>query len=254
MKIAFQKKILGGFILCCIALIIVAVISFKNSEQFVDTNQWVNHSHEVLYELEQILVNAVEAETGTRGFVTTGDEDYLMPFNDSKENLSAHVEKARNLMSDNPAQSKNLAALEQLTEEHLNHLDKCIGLRREDYEKARELIRSGESRRILNEIRSLIRNAREIEQALLVKRKQASEDDIRNFNIIFMVLLTVIAIVLVIIYFIIVGNLKALRRSERETEDKNWTLAGGGELTKGMQGNKQLGELSQAIINHLATT
>jgi len=66
-KITLDKKILAGFIACSAVLFVVAVISFNNSEKFIDTNQWVNHTHEVLYEFDQILVSSVDAETGARG-------------------------------------------------------------------------------------------------------------------------------------------------------------------------------------------
>lgn len=253
MKIALHQKILGGFAICSFVLLIVAVISFKNTEKFLDTNQWVNHTHEVLYELEQILVYALDGSTAARGFVITGNDSYLQPFNNSKVKLSEHLDKARALTKDNPAQSKNIAKLETLIEEHLDHLNKGVMLRREDFDSAKDFIAAGEGKRILDEIRGLMLNARAMEQALLGERKQASEDDARNFNVIFGVLLAVIAIILVIVYFIIIANLKALRKAERETADKNWMLTGGSELTKATQGNKQIAELSQAIINHLAT-
>src|SRR6266481_7146333 len=103
-----NKKILSGFIICSMVMFVVAVISFNNSEKFIDTNQWVNHTHEVLYEFDQILVSSVDAETGARGFVITGNENYLEPFVNSKSKLFEHVKKVRGLTKDNPAQQENI--------------------------------------------------------------------------------------------------------------------------------------------------
>src|SRR5258707_15772476 len=104
MKLTLEKRILAGFIICSLILLVVAVISFKNSEKFIDTNQWVNHTHEVLYQLDQVLVNAVDAETGERGFIITGNESYLEPFNDAKSKLSQNIAKTKALTIDNPTQ------------------------------------------------------------------------------------------------------------------------------------------------------
>jgi CHASE3 domain sensor protein len=74
------RKILAGFIGCTIILFVVAVFSFKNSEEFIASNAWVDHTHQVITEFEQILVSSVDEETGARGFVITGEPSYLEPF------------------------------------------------------------------------------------------------------------------------------------------------------------------------------
>src|SRR5882672_10922751 len=144
-----KNKILTGFIICSTVMIVVAVISFRNSEKFLDTNQWVNHTHEVLYEFEQILVSSVDAETGARGFVITGEENYLEPYNSAK--LLEHVNKARELTSDNPVQQENIERIQQLITSHIDHLEACIQLRKtKDFENVKALMATGEGKRILD--------------------------------------------------------------------------------------------------------
>ena len=253
MKATFERKIIAGFIACVLVLLAVAFISFRNSEKFVDTNQWVNHTHEVLYELEQILLSSVDAETGTRGFVITGQANFLGPFVNSKVRISDHIAKAKALTKDNLTQQTNLDGIEKLTVALISHLESCIELRKKDFEEAKERIATGEGKQIEDNIRNAIDNAKEVEQALLSNRKKLSEEDAQSFNVVFILLLVAIMLVLLIVYFIISSNLKALQRAEKETMDKNWSLSGSGELIKSMQGNGQLFDLAQTIINHLAT-
>ena len=252
-KADLGRKILAGFIICSIVLVVVAVISFRNSEKVIDTNQWVNHTHEVINELEQVLVHSVDAETGARGFVITGTDNYLEPFNQAKIKLQENISKARELTKDNPTQQKNIDNLGKATGLLMAHLDNYVELRKtNDFEKARELVVTGQGKQLEDQVRRLIDNAEGIEQALLTERKQASEEDTRNFNLIFIFLLLVIAVVLVSVYIIITTNLRALKKAQDETADTNWNLSGSGSLVKNMQGNKQPAELAQAIINHLA--
>ncbi len=253
MKFTLQTKILGGFIVCCMTLIIVAITSFRNSKKFIDANEWVNHTHEVLYELGQILISSLEAETGARGFVITGKEEYLAPFISSRNSLTTQINEVKMLTIDNAMQQNNIDRLSRLSSEHLAFLEKCITARKQEQARSVEMISTGESRRMLNEIRTVIHDARALEQALMVNRKQDSENDARNFNVIFILLLAVIVMVLIAVYFIIITNLRALRKSEQETAAKNWTLTGTGELVKDMQGNKGIVELGHAIINRLAS-
>ena len=92
-----SQKILAGFIICTIILIGVAVFSFRNNEKFIESNEWVNHTHEVLYEFDQVLMGCVDAETGSRGFVITGNEWFLEPYTNAKIKIVEHLDKVKNL-------------------------------------------------------------------------------------------------------------------------------------------------------------
>ena len=254
MKLSLGKKIIGGFILCTAILLLVAVISLRNSEKFISSNEWVNHTHEVLRELDRVLVAALNAETGERGFIITGEQNYLEPFNNAETELADHLAKARELTKDNRLRQDNIGRIGKLADTLLRHLEKCIAVRKtNDLEGTRALVATGEGKRLLDAIRRETENAERAEQALLAERKQASEDDASSFNLIFFLLLAVIAIVLISVYFVISNNLKSLQKAEQETANKNWTLTGSGQLVKDMQGNRRVEELAQTIVNHLAT-
>lgn len=254
MKITLDKKILLGFAVCSVVLLVVAVISFRNSAQFMETNKRVNHTHEVLYELEQILVNTVNAETGARGFVITGKERYLEPFDSYKLSVYEHIENTRKLTVNNVEVLKIVGNIEKLVDRRLAHLEQYIALRKTTgFEEAKAVVDAGVGKELQDQIRALIDRARDIQESLLEERRQASEQDARNFNLIFIVLLCVIGITLIVVYIVITSNLLALRKAEAETANKNWNLAGSAQLVKSTQGNKQPRELANIIINHLAT-
>lgn len=253
MKISLDRKILLGFIACALILFGVAIFSFKNSEKFIASNAWVDHTNQVLNEFGQILVYSVDAETGARGFVVTGEDKYLEPFTNANAKIAEHVDKLKELTSDNPVQQKNIEQLEKQLDIHIKHLDRYIELRRKDFEKAKVLVASGEGKRIEDEIRRTIDKSREIEQTLLVERKQASDDDAGNFNLVFGVLLLIIISILSIVYKIITTNLIALKKAENETAAKNWLLTGSTELNEKLKGDQRIEELANNTISFLCT-
>ncbi len=253
MKMTLGKKILLGFILCALVLFGVAVFSYRNNEKFIDSNAWVDHTNQVMYEFEQILVYSVDLETGARGFVITGDEKYLEPYTNASIKIFEHIDKVRELTKDNPTQQKNIDELEKELKMHVNHLNGYIELRKKDFEKAKEVVATGEGKRIEDGIRRIIDRSREIEQKLLAIRRTASDDDARNFNLVFAFLLLIIILVLVSVYIIITTNLRALRRAETETANKNWLLTGNTELNAKTQGEKEINYLAQDVINQLTT-
>ena len=229
---SLSQKILTGFIVCTIILVIVAVFSFRNSEKFIETNQWINHTHEVLDEFNQILTATIDAETGVRGFVISGDEVFLEPYNNFRQNIVEHLDKVKKLIADNPSQQKNIESLQNQLNIHSKYFEDLITTRKSDFEKARQIVSTQEGKRIQDEIRRMIANSIEIETALLVVRKKTSEEDARNFNWIFIMLLVVISVVLITVYFIINTNLRALKKAEQESANKNWLLSGNFELNE----------------------
>lgn len=248
------KKILAGFISCAVVLIAVAVFSFRNSEKFISTSRWVSHTNRVLFEMENLIANAVDAETGERGYIITGDEAYLEPYNRARQQFFITVDTVRTLTKDNPVQQKNIDRIEEQMNQFLARMEVCINARRSgNFEDARRLVSSGIAKNMLDTFRRSVANAKNIEHGLLLERESASKADAENFNIVFIVLLIIIAIVLVTVYLIIIANLKALRKAEEETAKKNWTLNGSGELVKTMQGNKTIPELSQVVVNQLSS-
>jgi len=253
MKMSLDKKILTGFIVSAIILIAAAVYAFSNSEKFVESASWVSHTQEVKYEFEKVLAYIIDAEAGERGYIITSKEAYLAPYNNTKANLLAELKRVRELTSDNPGQQKNIDSVERLAGQSLAYLEKCINLTRAGKaDSARLFVVSGGNKRILDNIRAVIANAERDENTLLVQRESVSKSDLGNFITVFVVLLGIIVVVLISIYLIIIANLRALRKAEKEASDKNWNLTGSGDLIRNMQGNMDTDDLCQVIINQIA--
>ena len=132
-----NRKILIGFIACTLILFGVAIFSFKNSEKFIASNAMVDYTNQVLSEFNQILVFTIDAETGVRGYVITGDDNYLEHFSNANTKAFEHLDKVRELTKDNPIQQKNLEELEKELKLRFYHLNNTIELRKKDFEKGR---------------------------------------------------------------------------------------------------------------------
>ena len=253
MKMTLGRKILIGFIACALVLVGVAIFSFKNSEKFVASNTLVNHTNQVLYEFEQILVSTLNAETGVRGYVISGENNYLNYFLSANTIANEHLNKLRELTKDNPNQQKNIEELQKELKIRFDNLNRAIELRKNSFEKAKEFVASGEGKTIQDEIRKIIDRAQGIEYKLLAERKQANEDDAATFNSVFAILLLIILVILVVVYYIISANLKALKRSESETASKNWLLSGNAELNEKLIGDQSIVQLANNTISFLCT-
>jgi len=252
-KMTIDRKILAGFIACSLTLLGVAIFSYKNSEKFIASNALVDHTNRVLNEFSQILTATTDAETGNRGFIIAGDANYLEPFINAENNANEHLDKVRDLTKDSPIQQKNIDDLEKEIKVRFIQLNNGINLRKKDFESARVYVVAGVGKETQTQIRKIIDRAQSIEYTLLAERKQASEDDANNFNVVFAILTLIIMLILIIVYGIITSNLKTLKRAEQETASKTWLLTGNTDLKEKLIGDKSLEELANNTIGFLCT-
>src|ERR1041385_4510138 len=227
-----EQRILSGFIGCAIIMAAVAFYSFRNSAKLVDTNEWVNHTHEVLSEFEQVLAATVDAETGMRGYVIAGQNEFLQPYTDARERAIEHLTVVTNLTVDNPAQQKNIERLRNSVNQILSFRANILDLYKKDPTQVVKILSGGEEKRLQDQVRADIATCRQVESTLLTQRKGESDRDTNFFYGVFILLLTVIALVLAVVYIIIRSNLRAIKKAERENAERNWLLTGSSELNE----------------------
>ncbi|CAN2049668.1 methyl-accepting chemotaxis protein [Candidatus Magnetomoraceae bacterium gMMP-1] len=82
------------------------------NKQLTDTAKSVKHTYEVVAVVEKILAATVSMETGMRGYLLTGKEEFLDPYKAGQKIFSELIASLSNTVSDNPAQVKLLAETE----------------------------------------------------------------------------------------------------------------------------------------------
>src|SRR5712675_3188724 len=104
----FKNKILGGFGTALVILIVVAAVSVRSMVKNAEDRAWVTHTHIVLEQLDAVLSNLVDAETGQRGYIITGEVSYLEPYNNALSRILQDFQQLRELTADNPVQQHSL--------------------------------------------------------------------------------------------------------------------------------------------------
>lgn len=251
-KMSLDRKIIFGFTSCILILGTVVALSFNNSKKFLETNKWVNHTHEVISGFDQVLLDALNAQNGMRGYVITGNEDFLEYYNVAGDRIWAQVDNLRELTKDNPTQQRNLDKLNEEIRLYMEYQQRCVNARKISMEGAVTMVSTGEGKNRTDRIRAILKIGQDIEKRLLVEREIENNESAENFTLVFIVLVISIAIVLLLVFVMITSNLRALRKAEKETAEKNWNLTGSSILTTGMAGNKTVVDLAQSIIDQLA--
>ena len=110
-RLGVGAKIGAGFILALVAVVVIGVVSYRSIDKLTETADLVEHTHKVIEGLEGMLSDLKDAETGQRGFLVTGDEHYLDPYNAGTVAVHQKIADVRKLTSDNPRQQRRLDTL-----------------------------------------------------------------------------------------------------------------------------------------------
>src|SRR5882724_9279184 len=104
----FGKKLAMGFSVSLVLLVAIGAVAYRALDVLTKTSYWVAHTHTVIEHVGRVLSLFKDAETGQRGFVITGDESFLEPYNASIGEAGKVMKDLRELTADNPSQQKRL--------------------------------------------------------------------------------------------------------------------------------------------------
>ena len=154
-----------------LAGLIVAAAFWLGSRNKSD-DDWVRHSLEVRAQLTRVLSLVQSAETGQRGYLLTGQDLYLEPYQMALGQLPDALQRTQDLASDNPEQIKNLTQLRQLIQDKLAELGATVNAYKAgDNDAALAIVNSDKGFQLMQEIRLSIGNMQSEEDQLLATRQ-----------------------------------------------------------------------------------
>ncbi len=172
-----------AFTLAAVTLLAAIGSSFRNTERLVVDADWRQHTFQVIAEIRGLLNALIDAQTGERGYLVTGDARFLAPWRAGVAAVPAHLAALRTLTADNPRQQRRLAALAPEAQADLAALDAAIERRRRLGAVGVSLADSLESRRVMDELRARIAELEGEESRLLGERDRALRASIRRADL-----------------------------------------------------------------------
>ena len=115
---------------------------------------------------DRVQSSLVDAETGQRGFLLTGEDRYLEPYRGAVQELPGELSALDGLLAQHPGESQNIGQLNALTNRKLAELRQTIELRRaQGAAPALDLVLSGQGQRTMDAIRALCAQIKRNENA-----------------------------------------------------------------------------------------
>ena len=116
-NIGLRSKVLLGTCSPLLFLLIIVAVAIFNIRSIVKTTGMVDHTHEVLADATAILGSAVDMETGMRGYLLAGKEDFLNPYKNGEKATYSQIDELKQVVSDNPKQVKRLDDMEAILQQ-----------------------------------------------------------------------------------------------------------------------------------------
>ena len=166
----------GGFVLALSILIAIGWISYQSFTAMTEADRQEDRSDMVIQGLDRLRSAVTDVETGQRGFIITGEERYLEPYNSALSQVDSGLATLKRLTRDNPRQEERLRDIEAAVREKLAELKLTVDLRRtKGFDAAHEVVVTDKGKAQMDLIRRRIADAQVEEQRVLQQRAGTKE-------------------------------------------------------------------------------
>ena len=156
-----------------LAVFLIAFLSYRSFQQRAEGARLVAHTLEVTAHLEVLLSTFQDAETGQRGFLLTGDEHYLEPYDHAAVTFEPELRRLRAAIADSPQQIERFEAVDRAGRSKMAELKQTVDLRRAGRsDTAVAMVKTDRGKRYMDEIRTAIAAMKDAERRLLETRTQ----------------------------------------------------------------------------------
>ncbi|MGV3459832.1 MAG: response regulator [Flavobacterium sp.] len=221
----FKRNLLISTGVSIAILVISSTASLISIRSLLDSNEMVNHTQQVIYNLNEGIGILVDAQAGMRGYLVTADNEMLGNYQNAEERSEVYFTDLEVLTSDNPAQQKSLQELKPLRQEFFRYLDLRIKEKRAGVVTQATDLTSG--KRLMANMRGIAKTMEAREQALLEERMGTSAK-YGLYSTILIVVAALLALFISIVFFLRIlkdynerSKLhQQLKKSEEETAQR----------------------------------
>jgi len=203
-------------------LLISSGAAYMSIRSLLGSTELVDHTNEVIFNLNRGQQVLVDSQTAMRGFIITGNEEYLGDYNGAEVRADAYFNKLKELTADNPVQQNNLRELVSLRLKYFLYLRARVEEKKRGEFAAAEL---GSGRTIMSEMRNIIKRMEGEELGLLKNRTEASKT-YSNYSILLIIGAALVSVVLSALFFVrILNDYNERTRLNQKLIDKEAEIA-----------------------------
>lgn len=208
------------FVISIAVIFFISGITYKHLSKLSDSSEEVSRTHEVSLQLERLMSQLRDAETGSRGYIITHDTAFLEPFTVAGIRVDASFNILNHLTKSNNIQNENITLLRKLIDNRLRIMEKSITLanNRKDKELQQNLLYGKQT---MDSIRNCIANMAEVETKVLSIRQEKYNSTFSNTPILIYITILIGLILSVVSFVKISRDLNELKKTNNQLSIAN---------------------------------
>lgn len=182
MKPATNRVVATTLLIAAVLVVSLnAWFALRSIDVLLDSEAWVQHTWQVINQVESIMSSAKDAETGNRGYLITGDDAYLAPYDSAIRELPREMDRFALLTADNLSQQAQVIEMRAVLEQRLSLLQQGINLRRADRtDSIHAMVVSGTGKLQMDHLRYIADTMEKEERRQLALRVAEAKSSSRN--------------------------------------------------------------------------
>ncbi len=172
-----------SIVLLLIIIVTVIIVSIKQTDDLRTINNEITSSFEITEIADRVLTLSIDNETGARGFLLTGDDKFLAPFENAKLNLSVALDSLKSIKD--IRQRYIIDSIILYAEKRFSFSEKMINIRRNNnLEQSIKLYNADDGRIFMEKVRFFTSILTYQQNQLLNEAKSKSNDSFQRLTLI----------------------------------------------------------------------
>src|SRR4051794_37234061 len=167
----FRRTLARAISLPIFLLILLALIFLWQLNSLLDAAQWVDHTDQVITQAHTIQELLIDQETGLRGYVITGEQDFLEPYQRAQASIASTLGVLASLVSDTPTQQELIGAIQANYGQWLLYARGLISVRDQGGDYA-AIVKQRQGKRLMDAMRAQVQSLLRMEEQLREQRAQ----------------------------------------------------------------------------------
>ncbi len=235
-----------GILAAIVFFIASGTVSYWNIQVLDRNTTRVTRSYDIIGSLDEVQSLIKDAETGQRGYVITGNDRYLEPFNDATNTIDVQMNRLQELIADDAEQKVRMTSLRNHAKAKFDELHQTVDLRRNHgFEAAQEVVLTDRGKNDMDAIRKQIGDMQRQERELRDKRLEEMAGAYRVA-----VTSGILSAFLGVALAVAIGLM--MQRSERARARQQWLQSGQLGLSEAIAGEQDVTQLGNHLLSFLA--
>ncbi len=205
--------------LSAFVILVVGALTYRSITEVTKSSEMVTHTYKVNVELEQILSNLKDAETGQRGFIITRDSLFLDSYISGRSKINNSFAELKVLTRNDTLLNTNLIALNSLINKRLIAFQTSYSsLPKDDIDDPTFISNFRTGKSLMDSISTKIKSIVTLQNNILQTRKNEYESDLMATPLLLFSLLLCSLILMYVAYNNIYKNIKKLKATNEALE------------------------------------